>query len=194
MAGALLLGCERLFPAPDIALPISGLDLESRPVQLEPPMPDAAGPFFQVASGEVRGEDFTLVVYRAPEGVCLSLDAHQYRGGGYGAAPGDGPAELGAFGMIAESGLAEGTVEIDGLVHPDAAAVWVVTDDGQRANALVISEAIDNVEASVFLVFMPAGTVPAAIVAADSSGQVLDELPLVSIAPGGPGAPPTPAD
>ncbi len=194
LGGAVLLGCEALFAGPDVALPITGLDVEPKPGQLEPMMPGARGPLVEIASGEVGGEDFRLTLYRSVDGFCLALSAPQYRGGGCGPAPGDGLPEFDRFGMIAQSGLANGTIEIDGVVDADVAKVWVVTVDGQRANAVLIPAQLDDLDASVFLVFLPEGMHPQAIVAADGSGDILDEFPLLSIAPGGPGAPPTPGD
>lgn len=191
LAGAaLLLGCDGIFREPDAALPVANLDVEPKPGFIEPAgMPGVKGPMIQVASGEVSGEEFRLTLYRSADGFCLSLAAIQYRGGGCGAAPGEGP-EFGLFGVIGQSGLADGTIEIDGMVAPDVASVWVVTDDGRRANALLVPAELDGLEASVFVVFLPADTHPTNIVAADGSGAVLEEFPILSIAPGGEGAPP----
>jgi hypothetical protein len=189
---AILGGCDALVPEPDAALPIANLDLEPKPGQLEPMMPTAQGPVIEVASGAVGGEDFTLTLYRSAEGFCLALSAIQYRGAGCGPPPGEGAAELERFAIIGESGLADGTVEIDGMVAADVERVWVVTDHGHRAHAELIPAGLDGLEASIFLVFLPAGTVPTTIVAADGTGGILEELPILSVAPGGPAAPPTP--
>ena len=190
----MVLGCSTLLPEPDVALPISDLDLEPKPGELEPMMPDAQGPFVEIASGEVGGEEFTMTVYRSPDGFCTLLFPIQYGGSGCGPAPGDGLPEFARFGMIGQSGLADGTIEVDGMVDPGVARVWVVTEGGQRANAVLVPAQLDGLEASVFFVFLPEGAHPQTIVAATESGDVLDELPLLSIAPGGPGAPPTPSD
>jgi hypothetical protein len=157
-------------------------------------MPGMRGPVSQVASGEVDGEEFTLTAYRSADGFCLSLSSPQYRGGGCGPAPGEGLAEFERFGMIAQSGLANGIAEIDGMVDAEVPSVLAVTQDGERANAVLAPVEVDGVELGVFLVFLPEGKHVASVVAADASGEVLDEFPLLSAAPGGPGAPPTLGD
>ena len=188
LGGAALLGCG-LFAGPDIALPIANLDLEPKPGHVEVPMIEPQGPPVVIASGEVSGEAFTLTVYPTEGGLCMSLAAPTHRGGGCGPGPGDGLPEFERFGMISQADVESGISEVDGLVDPDVATVWVVTGDGQRANAVLIPLDIDGMGAAVFLVFLPEGAHAVAVVAADASGQVLEEFPLLSA----PGAAPAPS-
>jgi hypothetical protein len=182
----LLSACAVLNPVPDPALPIANLDLEPKPGQLEPMIPgEVLGPVIEVATGVVSDSEFTLSLYRSADGFCLSLSAIQYGGVACGPQPEDEQ-----LGSIAQSGLIDGTIAIDGTVAADVAAVWVVTDDGRRANALLTPAGLDALDASIFLVFLPEGVHPVMVVAADEEGGIVDELPIVSIAPGGPGAPP----
>jgi hypothetical protein len=194
--GALLLGCDAIFPDADAALPIANLDLEPKPGFVELPSMPVKGPVIEVASGEVSGEGFALSVYRSAEHFCLALSGPEFGSEGCGAAPGEGLPEFERFGIISQSLLKDGMVDVQGMVDPGVEAVWIVTDDGRRASAVLTRAELDGVEVSAFLVFLAPGTRPATIVAGDGSGEVLDEFPLLPVDPGGPdgpGAAPTPA-
>ena len=173
------------FPlAPDGALPIEGLDVEPRPGSVADGMPEAIGPVVEVMSGTVRGAGFGLTVHRAaePNGLCLVRTWAGAIGGGCGAAPGKGLPEFGRFGIIGHE-PGGGFIAIDGTVARDVARVWVVTDDGRRAEAVLAPFALDDLEASAFAVFLDTSLTPVMLVAADASGAIVTEFPFLPIDP-----------
>jgi hypothetical protein len=181
----------------DVALPIAELDLQRRPGVIDAEIPASAGPAIQVASGRVRGSAFSLTVYRdaeRPGGLCWWI-AHGAGGdGGCGPIPGEGLPEFGPFGGIGESPHPMSTVRFDGMVAPEVARVWVVTDEG-RADAVVIPDVLEGVAASAFVVFLPSETHATSLVAADGSGRIMHEVPILPVlqdAPPDPTAVPTP--
>jgi hypothetical protein len=183
----------RVDPEPDAALPINNLDVVPTPVAPEEGMA-AEGPVLQIARGEARSMVFTVTVYRwaEREGVCMVLATPREADGGCGPPPGEGLPEFGRFGGMSDGELRNGMVEAHGIVAPDVERVWVVTDDGRRANALLVPFVLDDVEASFFVVFLAAGTQLRTTVAADGSGAVLTEIPVAPVEPGGDGAVPGP--
>ena len=191
------LGGPSVLPEADAALPITELDLEPKPGSIEDWLGQTKGPVIQVASGFVSGEQFSVTVFRDAErdGVCVWLEMTQQGGGGCGPVPGAGLPEFGRFGGIGRSELTNGVWAIDGIVAGEVERVWVVTDDGRRANALLAPFRLDDIDASAFLVVLQGGAEPATLVAADGAGAVLDEIPLdlvEPVAPGGDGPLPTP--
>jgi hypothetical protein len=189
-------------PAPraDVALPINNLDAVPTQVPLPAGMPD--GPAVQVVRAEARAMWFTVTLAPAREwdGVCVGLTTAQESSAGCGPAPGEGLPQFGRFGGIGEGELPNGMFQIHGTVASDVASVWVVTREGQRATATLVPFTLGEVEGSVFFIFLPADIRPETMVAADASGAVLTEIPMIStdshVGPDGtPGAPsplPTP--
>jgi len=193
LAILLITGCAALFPAPDAGLPIANLDVEPKPGRLEPMLPDADAPIERIASGEVGGDSFTLTSFRQGADVCVYLAPLQYGGIACAPAPVGDPRAGDVIGSAAQGGLASGAHSVSGIVVADVTRVVLTTQNGGRAEAAVVPLDVDGQQLAAFFVFLPADTHETAVSAYDADGRVLDELPMVSIAPGGPGAPPPPS-
>jgi len=191
-AGLLLAACG-LEARPDGALPIEDLDLEPRPGEMAPrpapvgvPPPQALSPAVDVARGRVAGQAFRVTAYVLADEVCT--DVTFQGGGGAGACGGLPGGMLGpTFGTLGWGGGSRRSVEVSGIVAAGVAKVQVETQRGPPARALLLSLAPLDLPARMFLVFLPEGSEPIAVVAFAADGSVLDRFEL-----GTPGEPTPP--
>ncbi len=169
-----LAGCGAL-PAPDVGIQIAELDTTPRRIETDGPADVPTGPAVEILRGRVD-EILSVVVQRDAGGLCLAI----FRGGhgstACGPIPGEG-GEQGPFGPVSTSGEGDPVFEVAGTVGPDVASVVLELEDGSRASALLISLEPAEIDASVFLIYLP-GLVPNSLVALGADGDELDRLTM----------------
>ena len=195
-AAAALSGCGAVLPARDGGL---GLTLDTEPregqIELAPGGPRPMGPVVEVARGEVGGDGFSIVAYRSGDGVCTQLTRAAGGSAQCGSLPGAGPlaAEFGPFGAVGTGGGEGMPVAVLGVVETGVAAVWIESLAGRRAEARLIDLEPADIDAQLFLAFLPEGDGLGSVVALDVAGGEVGRGELMAPPGGPPGAVPTPA-
>jgi len=187
----------------DAGVPIHTLDLEPQIV----PVPEGGlrpiGPVVEVARGATRGmAPWSFTVYRAEESVptelgmvCLFFEWPRGVDGACGAMPGE-PGTIGeVFGAGGETHAPVAIVvhAYSGLVALNVAEVWIETDAGGRARARLIPLDAAEVDAQLFIAFLPRGVHSTAWVALDADGNEIGRIPDGARPPEDVGPIPTPA-
>ena len=192
-AGPIHLGA----PPPTQGVEIRNFDTTPREVVLmDPTWPEAFGPIVEVARGSADRRGFRITVFRGSrvDEVCVVFDWAGNGSSGCGAAPNS---ELldGLFGTGSTMSGARLPHEVFGVVSRDAAAVWVEATGGGRAETKLVDLSPAEIDAYLFVAFLPGGADATAWVATDSSGREMDRFVVASgPAPSEPDGPvPTPA-
>ncbi len=164
----------------DVGVPIESLDLDPLSSQEPATGVTAVGPVVEVARGYADGRAFRFTVYRTepPEGACIELEWASAFGGVCGSMPGEGPTG-GAFGGGATGNSSTGLAhEVFGLVAPNVAEVWIETDADERTRAQLVPLAPAEIDATLFIAFLPSGTEASAWVALDAAGTEIGRFEL----------------
>lgn len=156
--GAVLAGCTLLQPQ---VRPVPGVDpaMENAPI----------GPTLELGRGESLGMRWRYLVWESRLGTCTSIDFGEGGGsscgGEIGAQPGGAAVRL--------SGMGSGTgmpTTIEGFATDDVTAVVIVTDDGERVPATLVSLAPAGAVGQAFIAIVPADRSPSRVVGLDANG------------------------
>ena len=138
--------------------------------------PAAIGQVTELGRGRTTGIGWRYSTYESTDGTCTQLELAGVGGtscGPIGEAFGDGV--IGGVGRIGggpgEAG--DTAMAVDGLVTAGAAAVWIVTETGQRIPTNLMSMAPAGHDAQAFVGFVPGGATISAVVATDGDGKVI---------------------
>jgi hypothetical protein len=139
---------------------------------------EATGPIVEIGSGRTLGVGWRYAMYESADGVCTQLELGSYTTAGCGPLPlvADGS----VFGRAGSGGTGEpdSPVPYDGIVSGDVAAVWLVTESGQRLGTTLMPLAEAGHDASAFIGFAPPGEVVTDAVAVDADGGVIETFDL----------------
>lgn len=80
-----------------------------------------------------------------------------------------------------------------GLIAANVAEVWIETSTGGRARAELVDLDASEIDARLFIAFLPAGEDLTAFVAVDAAGAVIDTFDMPPEPPDVSGTDPTPA-
>jgi hypothetical protein len=187
-----------ISPTRDIGVPVQALDLEPRVVALPDQADPAIGPVLEVVRGRADGPGgadrvpFSVIAYRGapPSEACIVMTYGPDTANGCGSLPGKGPTG-GVFGTGQITQGAQVVHGVFGLVDPAVDEVWVEVDGG-RTRALLIPLGRAEIDADLFLAFLPGGVDATAWVAVDDAGNVIDRLEIAPPPPDVQGPQPTP--
>lgn len=180
-------GCG-LFAEPDEGLPIENVRTTGRP--LPGALADRpTGPHVELLTGTVAGEEIEVAMQRDGEGVCFVVRLPPESGQACGETLGD--QLIGdPFGPVMPIGSSrpDGTPTdlpqiVAGLVAPDVAAVVAELDSGGVARATLFPLAPAQVDGSGFVLALPIGAAPHALVALDADGAEVGRLDVVAPGP-----------
>lgn len=189
----LFAACAVVMPVPDAGIAVDELDLQPRPGQRDALGEAPTGPVMELVRGTVAGERFSLTAHASRDGACTWMEREMSGGGGCGALPGEGPGGGTHFGMIGLGGGDGSPAEVTGLVSAAVRSVVVETDAGPAAATLVSLEPAE-IEAQLFIAFVPGDAVVEAVVALDGAGAEIGRIDVgTPLGPGRDGGvPPTP--
>jgi hypothetical protein len=169
----------------DAGIPIATLDLEPLVVPVPEGGEPAIGPVIEVARVRAGQSGFNYTVYRAEESietelglVCLFVTSPGSEGGGCGAMPG----EEGTIGEVFGAGSdthAYGSSRVhgySGFVALNVAEVWIETNTGGRAQARLIPLDAADIDAQLFIAYLPGGVDSSAWVAFDADGTEIGRI------------------
>jgi hypothetical protein len=189
--------------AADAGVQIEALDVAPRPGEFpELGGAPAIGPIVEVARGRVAGTAFRFTAYHADSSiptergiVCSVFHWLPDEDVGCGAMPGE-PGTIGeVFGMGAHT-HPYGSLAVHGyygLVALEVAEVWIETEAGTRARARLVPLDGADIDAQLFMAFLPGGLDSSAWVALDAAGTEIGRIPTPPGPSDDPGANPQPA-
>jgi len=143
---------------------------------LEAMGPAAIGQVTELGRGRTTGIGWRYSTYESTDGTCTQLELAGT--GGTSCGPIDeafGDGVIGGVGRIGGGPREAGdtATAVDGLVTAGVAAVWIVTETGERIPTNLMSMAPAGHDAQAFVGFVPGGATISAVVATDGDGKVI---------------------
>ncbi len=177
------LGPVRHGDSPSVpSVDIRNFDTDPRDVVLvDPDWPEASGPIVEVARGSADRRGFRVTAFRGSRAdeVCIVFDWAGDESAGCGVGPNSDLLD-GLFGTGSTTSGALLPHYVFGVVSRDVSAVWIDTTSGIRAETKLVDLSPVEVDAYLFIGFLPGGTDATAWVATDAAGRELDRFSLVS--------------
>ena len=145
-----------------------------------PGAPEPVGPIVEIGRGQGDGFSWRYSIYESTLGTCTRLEtdgalaggAGESCGGIIGIGAGDGPLTL--------AGVGTGTnlpTQIEGFATEAVAEVWIETDQGPVAAAMMALGVVD-LEGQAFIAFVPPGQDVGDAVALDAAGEEIGRAPV----------------
>jgi hypothetical protein len=167
IGAALLAGCSFLAPEP------------SPPGPHE--MPEPIGPVVEIGRGESARGPWRYTVYESQIGTCTRIEFLDVGG--------EGPSSCGGTlrveppgAAVSLLGVGSGTGApwtVEGTASDDVAQLWIEVSDGGRVPVVpLMSLEPAGLDGQIFYVELPDDRRPRALVAIDTDGETLSEVPI----------------